>query len=81
MERKRTRVVNDSDLLVDQLEDGHLEVRENVLDEDGKPTYHRYVLHPGAHYGDKDPRVQVIAQRVHTPDVVRSWKAGVARNV
>ena len=75
MAHTRTHVIQDPDLLVDQLEDGHLEVRESILDEEGNPTYHRYVLHPGAYAGDRDPRVKVLATRVHTRQVVDAWKA------
>ncbi len=78
MAHTRTHVIQDPDLLVDQLEDGHLEVRENILDEDGHPTYHRYVLYPGAYTRDRDSRVQVIAQRVHTRQVIDAWKAAEA---
>lgn len=78
MAHTRTHVIQDPDLLVDQLEDGHLEVRESILDKEGNPTYHRYVLHPGAYAGDKDPRVQVLAQRVHTRDVIGAWEAAEA---
>ena len=81
MSHTRTHVVQDSDLKVDQLENGNLEVAtviEGVLDSRGGLTYHRYVVHPGMYYGDKDPRVQVIAQRVHTPKVISEWEADAA---
>ena len=81
MAHTRTHVIQDPDLKVDQLEDGHLEVAtviEGVLDFRGNPTYHRYVLHPGAYVGDKDPRVQVLAQRVHTAQVISDWEAAEA---
>ena len=77
MSHTRIHVIQDPDLLVDQLEDGQLEVatvQEGILDARGNPTYHRYVLHPGAYYRDKDLRVQVVAQRVHTSKVISDWQ-------
>ncbi len=73
MKRRENHPINDPDLQVTQLEDGHLEVRETLVDADGNQYYHRYVVHPGMHTGGKDVRVDLLAKRVHTPKVVADF--------
>ena len=73
MKRTRTPVITDPDLQVTQLENGHLEVRETRIDDDGDTYYYRYVAHPGMYTGDKDARVDALAKRVHTPGVVAAF--------
>lgn len=76
MKNPRERMLLESDLLVDKLPDGQLEVRKVILDEDGDPMYHRSVIIPGVVKSDEDTRVKTIAQRVHTPEVVAAfWEA------
>ena len=75
---KRTRIpiITDPDLQVTQLDDGQLEVRETLVDEDGDKYYHRYVVHPGMDTTEKDARVDTLAKKVHTPKVVSDfWEA------
>ncbi len=73
-------IITDPDLQVVELEDGHLEVREASVDESGNKHYHRYVVHPGMDTSDKDSRVNDLAKRVHTPQVVAAfWEAEAAR--
>lgn len=74
MKRTREHIIQDGDLLVTKLEDGQLEVRRVVLDENGDSTYHRHVVSPGQFLGDQDARVKEVAERVHTPRVVASFR-------
>ncbi len=79
MENRREHILNTSDLLVDKLEDGQLEIRK-VIVVDGEEVYHRHVLIPGHDTGEEDPRVKVIAAQEHTPRVVAAfWEAQRAR--
>lgn len=76
MKRTRIYIITDPDLQVTQLEDGHLEVRETLVDEDGDEYYHRYVVHPGMSTENKDSRVNTLAKKVHTSEVVAAfWEA------
>ena len=78
MKRIRTHVITDPGLQVTQLEDGHLEVREVFQDEDGDNYYQRYVVAPGEYTGDRDSRVHILAQRVHTSEVVATYREAEA---
>ena len=80
MEDIRTLVITDPDLQVTQLEDGHLEVRETLVNGAGDKYFHRYVVHPGMDTSDKDPRVDALTKRVHTPAVVtKFWEKEAER--
>ena len=59
--------------MVHKLPDGQLEVRKIILDEDGDPVYHRFVIIPGGVRFDEDVRVKTIAQRYHTTKVIVAW--------
>ncbi len=73
MKNTREQLLSETDLLVNKLPDGKLEVRKVILDEDGDPIYRRQVIIPGGVQPDEDERVKVIAQRVHTPTLVTAW--------
>ena len=82
MKTRRECILSESDLLVDKLPDGQLEVRELLVDKDGDKYYHRYVVHPGMATEEKDTRVDVLAKRIHTPKVVTDfWEAERTRQV
>ena len=61
------------------LEDGQLQVRRSRRVYDGTEMiaeqYHRHVVVPGDSVLGEDPRVQAVAQILHTPEVVAAWKA------
>lgn len=78
MKQIRIPVIKDSDLQATQLNDGQIEVRETLVDEEGDNYYHRYVVHPGMYTGDRDPRVQTLAQRAHTREVITKYQLAVA---
>ena len=73
MKNIRERLLFESDLLVDKLPDGQLEVRKVIIDEDGVPIYHRHVVIPGGIQPEDDARVKILAQRVHTPEVTTKF--------
>ena len=70
------KVVIDS---IEAIETGHIQVRQATkIIEDGKEigkTYHRHVVSPGDDTSKEDPRVQAIANIIHTKDVVDTYKA------
>ncbi len=78
MRRTRRAVAIENDLLITQLEDGHLEVREVYLDDEGEPYYHRYVIHPGMDVTAKSVQVKNIVAKAHTPRVIAAWEAAQA---
>ena len=63
------------------LEDGQIQVRRaDKIFRDGveiAKAYHRHVIHPGADVTNEDVRVRVVAEVVHSPDVVAAWRAGL----
>jgi len=70
------KVVIDS---IDAIRTGHIQVRTATLIlEDGKEigkTYHRHVIAPDGDTSKEDPRVQEIANIIHTKEVVDTYKA------
>ncbi|TES88921.1 MAG: hypothetical protein E3J94_07100 [Desulfobacteraceae bacterium] len=60
---------------------GHIQVRQITrIMEDGKElsmSYHRHVISPGDDYSDQDERTQVLANAIHTPEVVKAYKAQI----
>ena len=75
MKRIREIVVNDDDLQITKLEDGNLEIRKSILDENGDLVYHRHAIYPGQFLHDEDARVVEVARTVHTRAVIDTWKA------
>jgi len=60
----------------------HVQVREAIqVLEDGQvisQSYHRYVVSPLDDTTDKDPKVQAVAEAVHTQDVIDAYQAHLA---
>jgi hypothetical protein len=66
-------------------EDGHIQVRKitRIL-EDGveiSKAYHRHVVSPGEAYDNEDSRTQMLAQTIHTKEVVDTYKAQVVNEL
>jgi len=57
---------------------GHIQVRKIIrIMEDGKElskTYRRHVISPGDNYDDQDERTKILAEVVHTPEVIAAYK-------
>jgi len=70
------KVVIDS---INAIRTGHIQVRTATLIlEDGKEigkTYHRHVIAPDQDTSKEDPRVQAIANIIHTKEVIDAYKA------
>ena len=70
------KVVIDS---IEVLETGHIQVRTATLIlDDGKEigkTYHRHVIAPDQDTSKEDPKVQAIANIIHTKEVIDTYKA------
>ena len=69
-------------VVIDQIEitrNGHIQVRKATLIlEDGKEigkTYHRHTIAPDQDTSKEDPRVQAIANIIHTKEVIDAYKA------
>ena len=70
------KVVIDS---INAIRTGHIQVRTATLIlDDGKEigkTYHRHVIAPDQDTSKEDPRVQAIANIIHTKEVIDAYKA------
>lgn len=71
----KTQVVD----LIETLENGTVQVRTatRILD-DGvviSSSFHRHVIVPGEDYSQEDPRVQLICNAVHTPEIVSKYQS------
>ena len=69
-------------VVIDQIEitrNGHIQIRKATLIlEDGKEigkTYHRHTIAPDQDTSKEDPRVQAIANIIHTKEVIDTYKA------
>jgi hypothetical protein len=66
-------------------EDGHIQVRQIIrILEDGveiSKAYHRHVVSPGEAYDNEDSRTQMLAQTIHTKEVVDTYKAQVVNEL
>ncbi len=80
MERTRTHILSEPDLLVTELENGHLEVRKTLII-DGRPVYHRHVISPGDGDANEEARVKALVRAVHTPQVITTYKAAEAERL
>lgn len=60
------------------LADGQIQVRTDIIIErDGveiSRTYHRHVVVPGADISREDMSVQIVANAVHTAEVIESYR-------
>lgn len=75
MALSKTQVVD----LIETLENGVVQVRTatRILDDDVvvSSSFHRHVIVPGDDYSQEDPRVQLICNAVHTPEVVSKYQS------
>jgi len=59
--------------------DGQIQVRtDTIIEKDGveiSRTYHRHVVVPGQDVSGQDASVQIVANAVHTPEVIAAYKA------
>jgi len=63
----------------DVLANGNIQVRtDTIIEKDGveiSRTYHRHVIAPGDDVSGEDASVQIVANAVHTPEVIAAYKA------
>ena len=59
--------------------DGQIQVRtDTIIEKDGveiSRTYHRHVVVPGQDVSGQDASVQIVANAVHTAEVIAAFKA------
>jgi hypothetical protein len=65
--------------LIEIVENGCIQVRtKTAIKEDGveiSSKFHRHVVAPGDDYSAEDAKVQAVAAGVHTPKVIKEYKA------
>ena len=65
--------------LIEVVENGCIQVRtKTAIKEDGveiSSKFHRYVIAPGNDYSAEDARVKSICAAMHTPKVIKEYKA------
>ena len=59
----------------------HVQVRvATVIKRDGEEisrSFHRHVIAPGDDYSAEDAQVQAVCAAVHTPEVIKAYKAQI----
>ena len=63
---------------------GHIQVRRITrIIENGdeiSKAYHRHVVNPGDDYTNQDKRTQILAEAIHTSEVIRVYKAYIRKS-
>ena len=65
-----------------EIVNNHVQVRvATVIKRDGEEisrSFHRHVLAPGDDYSAEEAKVQAVCAAVHTPEVIKAYKAAQA---